>query len=74
MIHSGLFTAWTPIRYSARRRAYLFLWAREKSGRAMSDDDLPAVPDNVDTNDELSKVAANLGDDDEANARKIDSS
>src|SRR5438477_13207053 len=43
----------------------------------MSDDldpnDLPAVPDNVDTTDELSKVAASLGDDDDANARKIGS-
>lgn len=43
----------------------------------MSDDldpnDLPAVPDNVDTNDELSKVAASLGDDDDDNARKIGS-
>lgn len=39
----------------------------------MSDDnDLPAVPDNVDTNDELSKVAATIGDDDDA-ARKIGS-
>ncbi len=43
----------------------------------MSDDldpnDLPAVPGNVDTTDELSKVAASLGDDDDANARKIGS-
>ncbi len=39
----------------------------------MSDDnDLPAVPDNVDQNDELSKVAATIGDDDDA-ARKIGS-
>lgn len=43
----------------------------------MSDDldpnDLPAVPDNVDTSDELSKTAAGLGDDDDDNARKIGS-
>lgn len=43
----------------------------------MSDDldpnDLPAVPGNIDTTDELSKVAATLGDDDDANARKIGS-
>lgn len=42
----------------------------------MSDDldpnDLPAVPGNVDTNDELSQVAATIGDDDDA-ARKIGS-